>query len=265
MPELWIPGAQVVNRASMGLSLTTGPAVAVWHTTETPKGSAGAVARGDNMARWPAHLVWDPYTGELFQLLPANLAGRALVTHNRDGKAVIQIESVGYAQDAPLSTSPMKGLPAILAWLDSWGVPRSWPAGAPLPYPQSYGAGNGQRGHWGASGHYGHSQVPENDHGDPGMVDVAKWAKPATGSAPPSVYPEPPLGYELWNGSTDPVQGKYSFVHWMQSRLVARGQRVAVDGDFGPATESALKAFQASHDLVADGVFGRSTQLKLRG
>ena len=37
----------------------------------------------------------------------------------------------------------------------------------------------------------------------------------------------------------------------------------AIDGDFGPATESAVVAFQKSEGLVADGVAGPRTQQKL--
>jgi peptidoglycan hydrolase-like protein with peptidoglycan-binding domain len=45
-------------------------------------------------------------------------------------------------------------------------------------------------------------------------------------------------------------------VKTLQYLLRARGHSVAVDGVFGPNTEAAVKAFQASKGLTADGVVG---------
>lgn len=264
MPELWFPGARVVNRNSASYTLLGGPRVAVWHTTETDEGTALAVANGANMAKWPAHLIWDPYTGEIVQLLAANRAGGALVTGNREGSAVLQIEAVGHAASGPLHSSPLLGLDHILEWLDSWGIPRVWPAGSPLPYPQSYGAGNGQRHSWGKSGHYAHSQVPGNDHGDPGTVDLSKWSQAATSPVVNTAYSEPPLGYLLVRGARDLVQGRYTFVRWLQARLAAHGAVLLIDGDFGANTETAVRAFQKSRGLTVDGVMGAKTHTLLK-
>ena len=48
-------------------------------------------------------------------------------------------------------------------------------------------------------------------------------------------------------------------VKTLQYLLKARGHNVAVDGDFGPQTEAAVKAFQGSHGLSADGIVGPMT------
>ena len=49
----------------------------------------------------------------------------------------------------------------------------------------------------------------------------------------------------------------------LQQLLRARGQTVAVDGIFGPRTEAAVKAFQQSKGLGADGIVGPLTWPKL--
>lgn len=49
----------------------------------------------------------------------------------------------------------------------------------------------------------------------------------------------------------------------LQQLLRARRHPVAVDGIFGPNTESAVKAFQQSRGLAADGIVGPSTWPKL--
>jgi hypothetical protein len=50
----------------------------------------------------------------------------------------------------------------------------------------------------------------------------------------------------------------------VQSLLGRHGIPVAVDGDFGPLTDAAVRRFQASHGLVADGIVGPLTWGKLR-
>jgi peptidoglycan hydrolase-like protein with peptidoglycan-binding domain len=49
----------------------------------------------------------------------------------------------------------------------------------------------------------------------------------------------------------------------LQQLLRARNHPVAVDGIFGPQTEGAVKAFQQSKGLVADGIVGPLTWPKL--
>lgn len=53
---------------------------------------------------------------------------------------------------------------------------------------------------------------------------------------------------------------KGSDVTYLQKRLVAKGYYVGkIDSDFGSKTENAVKAFQAEHNLVIDGIVGVKT------
>ena len=45
----------------------------------------------------------------------------------------------------------------------------------------------------------------------------------------------------------------------LQYHLRARGHTVSVDGDFGPKTTAAVRAFQQSKKLTVDGIVGKQT------
>jgi peptidoglycan hydrolase-like protein with peptidoglycan-binding domain len=78
-------------------------------------------------------------------------------------------------------------------------------------------------------------------------------------------------GQERSAMSPDPIQpwpvvkrGKKVFpVRPLQQLLRARDHPVVVDGDFGPQTESAVKAFQQSRGLTVDGIVGPQTWPRL--
>lgn len=164
-----LTGAAWKAGAKVGGSMVGGPPRVVWHTTESDPGSIDEVVRWLLSQQTASHLVWDPSTGAIVQLLEANVAARALAhpdgtpETNRQGSVCVQIEVVGRAVD-PFTDRPLNGLSVILAWLDELGVPRTGPPDARMSWPA-----------WAAfSGHCGHAHVPGQDHTDPGAID---WQK----------------------------------------------------------------------------------------
>ena len=92
------------------------------------------------------------------------------------------------------------------------------------------------------------------------VLSSVQFATSSGAPAPtPTPVPQPtPTGSMLQKGSTG--QG----VKDLQAKLKAVGfDPGAADGDFGPKTEKAVKDFQASKGLVADGVVGPQTKSAL--
>jgi hypothetical protein len=189
----WIPGVRRVPFLPDGGSFTSTVRKWLWHTVEGAT-MAGALATYAQTGSMP-HLTWNPGTGEVVQHVPFSRAARALknepggVETNRDG--VVQVEVVGFAAH-PFTDGPMLGLDVLQRTWRALGIPERFPAGRPLPYPQSYG-NNGQRSTatWTMGGHFCHSQAPENVHGDPGAIDPARlFAPPVSAEKIPT--PEEP-------------------------------------------------------------------------
>ena len=51
----------------------------------------------------------------------------------------------------------------------------------------------------------------------------------------------------------------------LQANLAGRGAKLTVDGQYGPATENAVKQFQQTHGLSNDGIAGSATQCAMLG
>ena len=191
---LWLPGAVRSPQPGAVKLDTSLPPRVTWHITsdvdpgKTQPAFSGVAAYLKN-AQYCPHLMWDPFTGQVEQYYPANVGSRALKAWNEDGARHIQIE-VLFSRGAyrngkqywTLADTPLNGFAGIVQWLDSHGIPRTWPMGPTPPIGQS---GTRSVSVWNTkAGHYGHSQVPGNDHTDPGLFpDLGKVPALATGAA----------------------------------------------------------------------------------
>lgn len=189
MPAIWLPGAEQRPTNNGGTMDGVGGARATHHITWDKNGTAAApldLIPFDSLAGYfsgagkgsAPHLLADPFTGRVAQFIPADQSARALINApggvetNRHGTVNLQIEwlffpycRIGGKVYPTLKDTPAAGLDRIMSWLRSWGVPDVWPMGQPT------WNGNRNSGTWqSVPGHYGHSQIPENDHTDPGPI-----------------------------------------------------------------------------------------------
>ena len=212
MADAWMPGARSIRAQTDGGHLGGGAPRVVWLTlgADPRVVSVSSAAQRLNQEDRPCHLVWDPLTGDIAQLLPIVRAGCALGTPeyldyapdrlphrpagvNREGRLCVQIGVLGSPRE-PFTSYPMIGLAPILGWLDSWQIPRRWPAGAPAPFRQLTRPRS--RALWARGGHYGASQVPECDNIRPGGIDIDRLTR--LDASVPRELPEP----ARVNGST---------------------------------------------------------------
>ena len=101
---------------------------------------------------------------------------------NAEGRVCVEICVVARA-DEPFTDGPMVGRREILAWLDTWDVSRSWPAG-PRALSQSHAALRSRR-LWARGGHFGASQVPGLTATGPGAIDPERLTGRAGQGRPP--------------------------------------------------------------------------------
>jgi hypothetical protein len=103
---------------------------------------------------------------------------------NAEGRLCVQICVLAFSSD-PFTAGPLAGLRDIMDWLDSWRIPRCWPAGPPTPAAEQTGCGS--RRLWARGGHFGASQVPDWAATGPGAIDIGRL----TGIAAPAAIPLP--------------------------------------------------------------------------
>jgi hypothetical protein len=182
--------------------------VVVLHTAESDPGTCEAVARYLVRMGYESHEVFDPSNGDGVILLPASTPAKSLVnllggveTNKRGG--VYQIEIIARAVDVPHYDDAWyarlkQRLIEICAFT---GTPYVFPL--PFePYPQSYGRNLVRMTYdeWlCCEGVVGHQHVPENDHGDPGALDVERLI-----DLTPAAQPEPEPDMILLRVTDDP-------------------------------------------------------------
>jgi hypothetical protein len=287
---VWIPGAIRLGDGSIGGAMDhpENPPRVVEHTTESPAGGSYLESVGSYLIQVGSEpqVIYCPVTDRIGQFGPLNQSGRALKNDgtrrtNREGRACIQWEVLGRAAH-PWTNGwdPAKkpGYQKLLAAADSWNVPRAWPAGAPPVYPG--GSHSRSRTVWqDHGGYFAHADIPGNDHGDPGAIDVAKVpgkvVKP-TPTPKPSTKPKVSLAHVVAAAKKDPnaAQGHATYkaeTLLVEKALHAEGLLAAqyVDGSFGSLTVTAYKAWQRSKvggsytGTAADGIPGKASLAKL--
>jgi hypothetical protein len=272
------------------------PPRVVWHTTESGAGNAAFDAVGKYLRTIGAepHFLYDPTTDRLGQFGPLDKSARALKNDgatrtNRTGKVCIQIEVLARA-GTPFTGywKPGPNFRALMAAIRSWGVPDVFPMGA-LASKYGDSAAKRSRDIWtNKAGHYGHSNVPGNDHWDPGAINKAALfaaapvavpapAKPAPKPAP-AAKPKPKPKVDLSNlvkaAKTDPGarQGHQTYasgVKLVEAALRAEGylaKAYASDGSWGTTTIAAYRKWQTKlgyRGADADGIPGFVSLTKL--
>lgn len=183
MAYAWMTDAQRIRAATDGGALRGGAPRAVWLTlgTAPPMVSTRSAAQRLISERRSCHLVWDPATGEIVQLISVLRAACGLGAPERfersghvqtgdintEGRVCVQIGVLAHPAE-PFTDGPLAGLDEIITWLDSWGVERRWPAGP----PGVDGRSERSRAQWARGGHFGASQVPGCENSGPGRIDI---------------------------------------------------------------------------------------------
>ncbi|MGW0468332.1 peptidoglycan-binding domain-containing protein [Streptomyces sp. NPDC003027] len=300
MGEIWIKEAERLGDGDIGgpMDSPSAPGRAVWHTTESGAGntSFNAVARYLIDHASEPHILYDPTTDRLGQYGPLNESARALrndggTRTNRTGRVCIQIEVLAKA-GKPFTGywKPGPNFRALMRAIRSWGIPDTWPAGA---LATSYSSNSPRpRSTWAMKGgHYGHCNIPGNDHWDPGNIDKAAIFRaapkntPAPAPAPKPSTPAKPVTKPVVDLSNliaaarrDPGLKQGGTTHPADVRIVEAALKAegllpaayAADGSYGTLTKNAMSAWQErcgyrgrQPGQAADGIPGLASLTKL--
>lgn len=264
MPDLWMPGALRIESARRNTLNGNGFRLLTWHTFEAKYSLSVEAGLRYLINNGSEAFVFHPITGQWGQCQPMNTGARTLksatnVPTNKFGTVHQQVEVIAYAANPwtnDLTDAGRAGLKRGLDFFRSWGIPDQW-AWRDQPPPR-YPGGSVRRRAPEQSGHAYHSGWPVNDHGDPGAI-----AAPWTLTAPPQEVTM--LTSLLVSGArAGETRSRGPEVTLLQQMLNAlRGAGLDTDGSFGPATEAAVKAYQAAKGIAADGRVGPDTRSRL--
>ncbi|RSS43854.1 peptidoglycan-binding protein LysM [Streptomyces sp. WAC08241] len=257
-----------------------------WHTTESPAGSSYFYSVAAYLMRVAAEpqVIYDPVSDLIGQFGPLTQSGRALRNDgsrrtNREGKVNIQVEVLARAASPwtngfdPVDKPNFRKLIAVGR---AHGVPDDWPAGKPVATASSYTARD--RNVWqNEGGHYGHCQVPGNDHWDPGAIDITivPGGQSTGGGSTPTQPPtsSTPARYQVTiNGLTYGYGAVGDHVTKVGQALVSKGFGTYYQSGPGPTWSDAdtrnYQTFQRSLGYTgdaADGVPGETSLTRLLG
>jgi hypothetical protein len=207
-----MPGVRCIRAQADGGTLRGGAPRVVWQALGADPRLISATSAAQRLAQdsRPPHLVWNPLSGDIVQLIPVVRAACSLGTPegldyrtgdyaaggfgaaagpgtgadpaNRQGRLCVQVGVVAWASE-PFTSGPMRSVEALLGWLASWGVPSRWPAGRPAPFMLAR-TGGCSRAQWAMGGHFGASQVPGWDAAGPGHIDTDLLRTPSVVACP---------------------------------------------------------------------------------
>lgn len=292
----WLPNTERVVLADAGAMLPGSKWSLLLHTDEidTNVETTIRVLREKSAA---SHFVYDWRTDRLVQLVSLNRAAKSLKSGGNFGKTnsarVIQVEIVGRAADSPnWSALRNQRVGGMIARIHQY-VP--FRLDMPLGF---FGNGAGwvvasksarQRMSWFDWYRFdaicGHQHAPNNDHWDPGAINVGQILAAARGGvAPPppnapgaQPVPQPrpqPAGPALRLGNKgDRVKALQERLNTVLQATGIKGAPLDVDGNFGPGTQQRVKDFQsfarsmqqlageknAAKLMAVDGVAGPTT------
>lgn len=281
MGEIWIKEAERLGDGSIGgaMDSPTAPPRVVWHTTESGHGDVSFTNVGKYLSdeQYEPHILYDPTTDRLGQYGPLNQSARALkndgITRtNRTGRVCIQIEVLAKAA-TPFTGywKPGPNFKALMRAIRSWGVPDTFPDGA---LASQYGDAKASRNRttWATKGgHYGHCNVPGNDHWDPGNINKAALfaAAPVTSTPTTPTKPTTPAKPSVSVAHLNAARAKdipaptghttyKAEVQIVEAALVAEkllDKRYA-DGSWGTKTDDAYNAFRRAQGYTGDAAKG---------